>query len=65
MADTKFRTTIYEGGSCEPYTLSLYIVNKTINDQWQEWHDKEMFGAVPMLPDRRRLVSAKLILGES
>ena len=46
----------------EPYTLSLYIVNKTINDQWQEWLDKEMFGGLPMPPGTHRLASVKLIL---
>ncbi len=60
--DTKFRTTIFEGGPYEPYMLSLYILNKTLNDQWQEWVDKKMFGGLPMPPDARRLDSVKLIL---
>ena len=58
----KFLTTIYEGGPKEPYTLSLYVVTKTINDQWQEWLDRKMFGGLPMPPDKRRLDSVRLIL---
>ena len=62
MQNTKFMTTIYEGGPKEPYTLSLYAVTKTVNDQWQEWVDREMFGGLPMPPDKRRLDSVRLIL---
>lgn len=60
--NTKFMTAIYEGGPKEPYTLSLYAVTKTVNDQWQEWVDREMFGGLPMPPDKRRLDSVRLIL---
>ncbi|SDU66037.1 hypothetical protein [Desulfobacula phenolica] len=63
-ANTRFKTTIYEGGPKEPYTLSLYAVTKTVNDQWQEWLEKEMHGGVPMPPDKRRLDSVRLVLGE-
>ena len=62
MQNTKFMTTIYEGGPKEPYTLSLYAVTKTVNDQWQEWVNKKMFGGLPMPPDKRRLDSVRLIL---
>ena len=58
----KFMTTIYECGPKEPYTLSLYAVTKTVNDQWQEWIDRKMFGGLPMPPDKRRLDSVRLIL---
>ena len=58
----KFMTTIYEGGPKEPYRLSLYAVTKTVNDQWQEWLDRKMFGGLPMPPDKRRLDSVRLIL---
>ncbi|NOX32537.1 MAG: hypothetical protein GXP56_02200, partial [Deltaproteobacteria bacterium] len=51
--NTKFKTTIYEGGPKEPYTLSLYAVNKTINDQWQDWIGNGIFGGLPMPPDKR------------
>jgi hypothetical protein len=61
--NTAFKTAIYEEGKKERYTLSLYMVHKTINDQWQEWLDKEMFGGLPMLPDNKRLDSVQLILG--
>jgi len=62
--NTKFKTTIYEGGPKEPYTLSLYAVNKTINDQWQDWLDEKKLGGLPMPPDKRRLASVRLILGK-
>lgn len=58
-----FSTVIYEGGPKEPYTLSLYIVNKTVNDQWEEWLGSERLGGLPMPPDKRRLDSVKLVLG--
>ncbi len=60
--NTKFKMIIHEEGKKEPYTLSLYSVHKTINDQWQEWLDAELFGGLPMLPDKRRLDSVGLIL---
>ena len=53
---------IKEEGPKGTYTLSLYVVHKTINDQWQDWLDKEMFGGLPMLPDKRKLDSIRLIL---
>jgi hypothetical protein len=46
------------------YTLSLYVVNKTINDQWQEWFEREIFGGLPMPPDKSRLDSVRLVLGK-
>ncbi len=58
-----YRLTIHEGGPNEAYTLSLYLVNKTINDQWQEWVDRDLFGGLPMLPKRKQLDSVVLILG--
>jgi hypothetical protein len=62
--DTKFKTIIYEEGKKGPYTLSLYVVHKTINDQWQEWLGDEIFGGLPMLPEKRRLDSVRLIPGK-
>ncbi len=63
IPNTEKKTTIYEGGPREPYTVSLSVVNKTINDQWQQWLEKRMFGRQPLLPDKRRLDSVILILG--
>ncbi|GEM_PF-3536776 len=60
--NTKFMTTIYEGGPQGHYTLSLYAVNKLINDQWQEWLDHKIFGGLPMPPDKRRLDAVILTL---
>ena len=62
--DTKFKTIIYKEGKKEPYTLSLYVVHKTINDQWQEWLGDEIFGGLPMLPEKRRLDTVRLIPGK-
>ena len=61
-ANTPFKTSIKEEGPTGSYTLSLYSVHKTINDQWQDWLNKEMFGGLPMLPDNRRLDSVLLVL---
>lgn len=61
--NVKFKTTIYEGGPKEPYRLSLYALNKGLNDRWKEWLEKEMQGGVPMPPDKRRLDSVRLMLG--
>lgn len=61
-SNTKFIIIIYEDGKKEPYTLSIYSVHKTINDQWQDWLDDELFGGLPMLPDSRRLDSVRLVL---
>lgn len=63
--NSKFSTIIYEEGPEEPYQLSLYAVNKTTHDHWQEWLDQEKFGGLPMPPDPRRLDSVKLVLGKS
>lgn len=60
--NTKFKTTIIEGGPKESYRLSLYAVNQTINGQWQDWIDRKIFGGLPMLPDRKRLDSVMLVL---
>lgn len=60
----KFSTTIYEGGPKEPYTLSLYVVSKTVNDHWQEWLDAGRIGGLTMPPDKRRLDSVRLTLGK-
>ena len=62
--DTKFKTIIYEEGKKEPYTLSLYVVHKTINDQWQEWLGDKISGGLPMLPEKRRLDTVRLIPGK-
>ncbi|MDM8536919.1 hypothetical protein QUF70_09220 [Desulfobacterales bacterium HSG17] len=59
--NTKFMTTISEEDSTGSYTLSLYVVHKTINEQWQRWLDKDMHGGLPMLPDKRRLDSVILL----
>ena len=59
----KLQVNIHESGPKEPYTLSLYLVNKTIDDQWQYWFDHEIFGGLPMLPKRKRLDSVVLMLG--
>ena len=63
--NTNFSTVIYEGGPEEPYTISIYAVNKTVNDQWQEWIAKERFGGLPMPPEIRRLASVTLLKKES
>ena len=54
----------YEEGKKEPYTLSLYVVHKTINDQWQKWLGDEISGGLPMLPEKRRLDAVRLIPGK-
>lgn len=59
-----FATTIFEEGPKEGYALSLYIVNKTVNDQWAEWLKAQRHGGLPMPPDNKRLDSVRLILGE-
>jgi len=58
-----FKMTLHEEGPKEPYTLSLYAVNKTINDQWETWLEPEKHGGLPMPPDKRRLASVVLVLG--
>ncbi|WP_084681226.1 hypothetical protein [Desulfospira joergensenii] len=60
-SNTGFSTEIYEGGPEEPFTLSVYAVNKTVSDHWQDWLNKERDGGLPMPPDNRRLVSVRLI----
>jgi len=62
-ANTRFMTTIKEAGPTGNYTVSLYAVPKTINDQWQEWLDQGRFGGLPILPEDRRLDSVDLLLG--
>ena len=59
---TKFKTIIYEEGKKGHYTLSLYVVHKTINDQWQKWLGNKLSGGLPMLPERSRLDAVRLIL---
>lgn len=61
--NTGFSTVIDESGPREPYSLSLYAVTKTINDQWQNWLAEGKFGGLPMPPDNRLLDSVELILG--
>ena len=62
--NTHVKTKIFEEGSKGVYALSLYVLPKTINNKWEDWLDKELFGGVPMLPDKRRLDSVMLVLGK-
>jgi len=62
--DTEFRTIIYKKDKKGSYTLSLYVVPKTINDQWQKWLGNKMPGGLPMLPEKRRLDAVELVLRE-
>jgi len=64
QSNTKFKTSIQETGPKEPFTVSLYYVPKTINEQWEEWLDQKRVGGLPMLPDNRRLYSVRLVLGD-
>lgn len=61
--NTDFKTVITENGPEEPYSLSLYAVNKTVHDQWQGWLKKKRHGGLPMLHESRRLDSVRLIYG--
>ncbi len=55
-----FQTTIQEGGPKEFYTISLYSLNETLNDQWTQWMDRQLLGGLPIPPDSRRLASVRL-----
>ncbi len=61
-SNTNFRTTVMEEGLEEPYSLSLYLVNQTIHEQWKEWLEHEIFGGLHMPPERKRLDSVRLLL---
>ena len=63
--NTGFSTVIYEHGPEEPYTLSIYAVNKTVNDHWQDWLNRERDGGLPMPPDNRRLFSVRLVKSDT
>ncbi len=60
--NVQFKTRIYEGGPKGLFAISLYVVNKTLNNQWQDWLDRGIFGGLPIPPEKRRLDSRKLIL---
>ena len=62
--NTKSKTIIYEEGKKGDYTLSLYVVHKTINDQWQKSLENKLSGGLPMLPERSRLDAVRLIPGK-
>jgi len=59
-----FATYIDENGPNELYLLSLYAVNKSMNNEFVEWFEEERFGGMPMLPKSRRLDTVRLWLGE-
>ena len=61
LPNTGFSTNIYEGGPTEPYRVSIYAVNKTLNDQWLDWLEKKRDGGLPMPPKYRRLASVILV----
>jgi hypothetical protein len=61
MPNTGFSTTIYERGPNEPYWVSVYALNKTLNDQWEDWVNKKRLGGLPMPPKQRRLASVVLV----
>ena len=58
-----FATVIDENGPKESYLLSLYAVNKSMNDAFSQWFDEARFGGLPMLPESRRLDTVRLWLG--
>ena len=60
-ANIKFRTDILEEGPKERYGLSIYALNETLHNQWQEWKDKQIFGGLPMPPDNRRLDTVRVM----
>lgn len=57
-----FKIAIYEGGPDGPYSLSLYVVNQDIHDQWTAWQSARKVGGVPMLPKQRLLDTVRLVL---
>jgi len=60
--NTNFGTTIMEEGPEEPYSLSLYLINQTVHEQWKEWLDHEKLGGLHIPPERKRLDSVRLLL---
>ena len=63
--NTAFATSIHEGGPNEPYRVSIYAVNKTLNDQWEDWVNRNLLSGLPMPPKTRRLASVVLIKAET
>ena len=61
LPNTGFSTSIFERGPNEPYRVSIYAVNKIINDQWLDWLDRKQLGGLPMPPKNRRLASVVLV----
>ncbi len=45
----QFSEDIWEGGPPEePYTLSLYAVDKQMNDRWLAWLDRKEYNGLPL-----------------
>jgi len=45
--------------------VSVYALNKTLNDQWEDWVNKKRLGGLPMPPKQRRLASVVLVKMEN
>ena len=58
----QFSEDIWEGGPPEePYTLSLYAVDKRVNDRWLAWLAAKNYNGLPMPAKKHRLDSVALV----
>lgn len=55
--NTKFKINFYEGGPVGEFTVSMYAVSPTYIDNVTEWLDNEIFGGLPLIPNRYHLYS--------
>jgi len=63
--NTRFSTIINERGPNGAYRVSIYAVNKTLNDQWEDWVKMKRLGGLPMPPEQRQLASVNLVKAEN
>jgi len=58
--DTRFQTTINEGGPVGTCVVSLYAVNRDHYEKINQWFKEQRLSGIPLLPDRYRLDSISL-----
>jgi len=58
--NTRFQTTINEGGPAGTCVVSLYAVNRDHYEKINQWFKEQRLSGIPLLPDRYRLDSISL-----
>ncbi len=55
LRNTRFIATILHKGSKGVFKLSLYFLDETTHNNWQNFQDQRLSGGLPIPPDAKRL----------